>query len=340
MTLLDLLAPSHANGTGCMVNDGDPAQAGSPADSAVSAAKQVADLWKQAVALVIETHRMGVRRMVTGHTPEGADPEMVRVSKAILAGQEYRAVARCDHRIRIQIGKLGLPISAYFKGAAVIPVALLDEVEDRLDAWQEERRAAVDAFLAAYPALVTRAQERLGPLFDPADYPPVEALPGLFGVSIQYLTFDMPGVLEHCSERARRRALQEGRAKLAEAVEEMRGHLRTAFGAVVGHLKDRLAPDPATGETKVLRAGSVDRLLEFLDTFAARNTVAGDVELAALVEQTRALVSGVEAPALRSDDALRSAVQAGLASIANQLDQLLVTKPARRYTWDEEADGR
>lgn len=338
MTLLDLITPSLSNGTGCVVNhDEEPAQAGSPADSAASAATQVADLWKQAVALVIETRRMGVRRIVTGHTPEGADPEMVRVSKAILSGPEYQAIARCDHRIRVQIGKLGLPISAYFKGAAVIPVALLDEVEDRLDAWQEERRAAVEAFLAAYPALVARAQERLGPLFDPADYPPVEALPGLFGVSVQYLTFDMPGVLSHCSERARRRALQEGQAKLAEAVEEMRGHLRTVFAELVGHLKDRLAPDPATGQAKVLRAAAVDRLLEFLDTFGARNAVAGDAELASLVEQTRSLVSGVDAPALRSDDALRQTIEAGLADIGTQLDRLIETKPARRYNLDEAA---
>jgi hypothetical protein len=324
------MEPFNTNGTGWTV-DAEPAQAGDQADRNAPATKQIADLWKQAVALVIETRRMGVRRIVTGHTPEGADPEMVRVSKAILSGPEYRSIARCDHRIRVQIGRLGLPISAYFKGAAVIPVALLDEVEDRLDAWQEERRTVVNAFIAAYPALVARAQERLGPLFDPADYPPVEALPSLFEVSIQYLTFDMPGILAHCSERARRRAFQEGQAKLAEAVEEMRTHLRTAFGELVGHLKDRLAPDPITGQAKVLRAGSVDRLLEFLETFGARNAVANDAELASLVGQTRALLAGADASQLRSDASFREAVRNELSSICEKLDELIETAPRRRY---------
>ncbi|MER3425258.1 MAG: hypothetical protein C4293_20555, partial [Nitrospiraceae bacterium] len=68
---------------------------------------------------------------------------------------------------------------------------LLDEVEDRLDEYQATRRGAVDAFIAAYPSLVEQAKVRLGPLFDPEDYPPGETLSELFGVSIQYLTFDI-----------------------------------------------------------------------------------------------------------------------------------------------------
>lgn len=308
----------------------------SPAPTQAPAALTTADLWKQAVALVIETRRMGIRRIVTGHAPDGADPEMIRVSKAILAGPEYRAIVQCDHRIRVQVGKLGLPISAYFKGAAVIPVALLDEVEDRLEAYQTARREAVETFIAAYPALVARAQQRLGPLFDPADYPPAEGLPGLFRVSVQYLTFDLPGVLQHCSERARQRAMAEGQAKIQEAIEEMRRHLRETFAGLVGHLRDRLAPDPVTGARKILRAGSVQGLLEFLDTFAARNSVAQDGELAELVEQARGLLAGVEMPELRSDDALRQVLHDGLSALTAQLDQLVETKPSRRYEWDAE----
>lgn len=298
-----------------------------------------ADLWKSAVALVVETHRMGVRRLVTGHAPEGADPALIRVSKAILDGPEYRAIARCDQRIRVQVGRLGLPISAYFKGATVIPVALLDQVEDRLETYQQARQEAVMVFQAAYPTLVVRAQTRLGPLFDPADYPPVEALPGLFKVSVQYLTFDMPGILAHCSERARRRAFEQGQAKLAEAVEEMQQHLRLAFRELIAHLHDRLSPDPVTGARKTLRAASVERVLEFLDTFAARNSVAADQELATLVAQVRDQLSMGSPADLRSDETFREIMRTGLAEVSRQLDQLLVTPAGRRYALPEdEAD--
>ncbi len=294
------------------------------------------DLWKQAVALVIETRRLGVRRLVTGHAPAGADPALIRVSKAILDGAEYRAIARCDHRIRVQVARWGLPISAYVKGASVIPVGLLDEVEDALEAYQQARRAAVEAFVAAYPGLVVRAQERLGPLFDPADYPSVEAVPGLFSVRIQYVTFDLPGVLQHWSERARRRAMQEGQAMLAEALEEMRQHLREVFAGLVRHLRDRLTPDPVTGEQKTLRAASLHGLLEFLDTFAARNSVVQDAELAALVTQARQLVTGIEVPALRTEAALRQTLQAELTAIVAQLETQLIRTPTRQYRWEEE----
>lgn len=310
----------------------------SPAPTEAPAVLAAADLWKQAVALVIETRRMGIRRIVTGHAPEGTDPEMVRVSKAILSGPEYRAIARCDHRIRVRVARLGLPISSYFKGATVIPVTLLDEVEDRLDEYQATRRGAVDAFIAAYPSLVEQAKVRLGPLFDPEDYPPGETLSELSGVSIQYLTFDIPGVLRHCSERARRRAMAEGRAKLVEATEEMQRHLRETFAGLVSHLRDRLAPDPVTGERKVLRASGVQRLLEFLDTFGARNSVAHDTDPAVLVAQARALVAGVDLPDLRTNDALRREMRRELDDLTAQLDRLLVAEPVRHYEFAAEEE--
>lgn len=125
--------------------------------------------------------------------------------------------------------------------------------------------------------------------------------------------------------------MAEGQAKLAEAVEEMRRHLRESFAALVAHLRDRLAPDPLTGQRKTIRAASVQGLLEFLDVFAARNSVAQDVDLAALVEQARGLLAGVEAPDLRSDDALRQALHTGLSAVAARLDQLIETPPGRRY---------
>ncbi|MEW6545040.1 MAG: hypothetical protein AB1411_15705 [Nitrospirota bacterium] len=295
-----------------------------------------ADLWKHAVALVIEYRRMGVTRVVAGHAPEGSDPDLFRAYKVILDGQEYRRIAKLDRRIRARLLKLGLPITSYMKGATVIPTELIEHAEDLLDQYLAERKGAVQAFIQAYPALIQRAQARLGPLYDPTNYPSVETLPELFSVSIRYLTFDMPGVLQHCSERARKRALEEGQVQLTEAVEEMQGYLRETMAGLIGHLREKLTPDPVTGEAKVFKAASMNNLLEFLDTFSAKNLVAQDQTLTTLVQQARQLLNGVELPILRKDEAMRNVIRAGLDDLAAQMDTLLVKRPPRQYVWGDE----
>jgi hypothetical protein len=297
-----------------------------------------ADLWKNAVALVIETKRMGITRVVTGHAPAGADPEMTRTIKYLLNDPAYRRIAQMDHRARLRIGKFGLPASKHFKGVVLIPLTLIERVEEIIASYESERRAAVEMFIAAYPAAVTRALAQLGSVADPDDYPPAESLPGLFSLSVQYLTFDLPGVLSGLSKTAHARAVEEGRRRMADAVEDVQLHLRQTMAGLVEQLKNRLTPDPITGSAKVLQARTVTNLLDFLDVFAARNIVAGDQDLPVLVTQAKQLLAGVDVPDLRTDQALRQVVLTGLDDMSKRLDGLVGKKPSRRYVWDDSDD--
>jgi hypothetical protein len=285
-----------------------------------------ADLWKHAVALIIETKRMGITRVVTGHAPDGTDPDMTRTTKYIISDPAYRAIVQLDRRIKVRIDKLGLPVSKYFKGVVLIPLTLIERVEEMLASYEAERRTAVEAFKAAYPSIIERSLARLGSVADPNDYPPAEMLPELFSGSL--------------SKKAQARAFAEGERKLAVAVEEVQEHLRQTMAGLVTQLKNRLTPDPITGEAKVLQARTVTNLLDFLDTFAARNVVAGDQELPTLVTQAKQLLAGAEAPELKKDQSLRQVVLTGLEDIAKQLDGLVKKKPVRKYAaWDDELNG-
>lgn len=293
-------------------------------------ASTATDLWKQAVALIIETRRMGVRRVLTGYGPEGTNPERVRLSKAILAGEEYLAIARSDRRIRAEIGRLSLPISAFFKGAALVPLALLEETERRLGEWQTTRRALIARFVEAYPLLIERARLDLGPLFDQRDYPPVEEVRELFSERVQYLSFDVPGTMQAFSRQAAERAVAEQKARVEQAVAEIRTFLRHGFVELVSHLRQQLEPD-AAGRRKTVRRESVTGFLEFLDTFQARNAVAQDAELANLVNQVRQFMAGVSPDDLRTDVEFQQAVKVQIDGLREELDQLLAPAGVRRY---------
>lgn len=298
----------------------------------------LSEIWKQAVALVIEARLMGITRVISGYTPnETTDPEMVRMTKYIIDDPAYRAIGNLDRRVKAQLGKIGLPVSRYLKGVVLIPFSLIERAEDILERYQEDRKAAVLALQAAFPTLMAQAQSKLDTMYDPSDYPDAAQIPERFSVSIQYLTFDLPGALGSISERARQRAFAEGEHKLQAAVDEVQQYLRQTLAGLVTQLRDRLTPDPVTGEAKVLQTRTMTNLLEFMDTFAARNRVAQDGQLESLVTQAKQLLAGVEAPELRSDEALRHVVRTGLEDIAQRMDGLLVKKPTRKYNWDEAA---
>ena len=105
--------------------------------------------------------------------------------------------------------------------------------------------------------------------------------------------------------------------------------------SLVNHLVDRLSPSD-TGKSKTFKSSTLTNLLEFLNTFEARN-LGNDVELAQLVSSAKNVLSGVNSQLLRSDQSIAGVVQTGMGTIKDQLDSLLVKRPVRLYNFDEAA---
>jgi hypothetical protein len=178
-----------------------------------------------------------------------------------------------------------------------------------------------------YAELKQAAAERLGTLFNPADYP--ATLVGLFDVawdfpSVEppaYLVALAPGVYEQ--ERARVAARFEEAVALAERA------FLDEFARLVGHLTERLTGANDDGTPKVFRESAVGNLQEFFTRFRALN-VRSNAQLDALVEEARRAVRGVAAQDLRDAEGLRRQVAARLAEVQTGLDALLVDRPRRR----------
>ena len=178
-----------------------------------------------------------------------------------------------------------------------------------------------------YGELKGAARDRLGSLFNPADYP--ETLVGLFGVEWgfpaveppDYLVQLAPGLYE--AERARVAARFEEAVQLAEQA------FLDEFARLVGHLSGRIQGVGEDGQPRVFRDSAVNNLAEFFDRFRALNVRSND-QLDALVAEAQRAVRGVSPQALRDGEQLRRSVASQLGPVQTALDALMVDRPRRR----------
>ena len=178
-----------------------------------------------------------------------------------------------------------------------------------------------------YGELKRAARDRLGSLFNPADYP--ETLVGLFGVEWSFPSVEPPDYLMQLApglyeaERARVTARFEEAVQLAEQA------FLDEFARLVGHLTGRISGVGEDGQPLVFRDSAVGNLAEFFDRFRTLNVRSND-QLDALVAEAQRAVRGVTARDLRDGPGLRQTVAAQLSQVQTSLDALLVERPRRR----------
>ena len=122
---------------------------------------------------------------------------------------------------------------------------------------------------------------------------------------------------------------------MAEASSEIQLVLRESMGKLVQHMAERLR-DGADGKPLRFKETTVSNLVEFLENFEFRN-VTDDHELQQIVKQARALLQGVGADDLRNTGELRMKVQAGMASLAAELDTMVTRAGSRKFRFEEAA---
>jgi len=253
-----------------------------------------------------------------------ADREMLTVTKRLYDGcKEFRRVHSAMLSAKRWMQSRAVPSNALKGGYERIPVKLVEEVEQGLQARWNDLQPLIDDFVAAYPEIVAQAQKRLGSLSTAADFPPVEDIRGEFGLRWWYLSMDVPNSLSEINGAL----FQRERAKMKEQIKEelraVRLGLREGMAGLVEHMVERLTPG-SDGKPKTFRNTLITNMREFLDLFDARN-VADDRELQAIVAKARAILSGgVDAETLRNYDGVRERVRDAFEGMKAQLGGMVV----------------
>jgi hypothetical protein len=271
-----------------------------------------------------------------------ADKNDLHLAKEILQSKELKRVATIETQARNIIKEryaAGGALSMLGGGRYLIPLALVEKVEDRLAKLEVEYNARVEEFLAAYPMRREEARDRLRALFDEDDYPEVDVLRGRFAFRWRFLPAEWSFTANDGSEslqvvsaavyeKERKRAEEEWRG----AVDEIKDALREAFADLIAHAVERLTPGD-DGKTKVFQASLVRNITDFIETFEARNSLVNYADLKVLVDRARRVLNGIDADDLRTSDGLRESVRKSFEAIKTSIDEGTVTR-VRKMRFD------
>ena len=225
-------------------------------------------------------------------------------------------------------------VLAYWKGCTLpfpepgirlIRQQQLGEFNQKLLDLRVELHDAVVQLDRRYGELRSAAQQRLGRLYNPADYP--TSLEGLFEIDWDWPSVEPPDYLLQLSPDLYEQERSRVSARFEEAVQLAEQAFLSEFAKLVAHLTERL--DSAGSERKVFRDSAVANLTEFFGRFRSLN-VRSNQELDDLVAQAQRAVQGIRPQALRDSQTLRQQVTAQLSRVQTAVDSMLVDQPRRR----------
>lgn len=257
-----------------------------------------------------------------------ADKDAIHVSKELLDSDEFKAIWRHRGYVKGFIKSRCLP-SFFRSGFFLLPVNLVQEVDAKLQEMQTEDRDLIKKFIDVYPDRVKEAKDRLQKLYDPADYPSVDRVKAAFKFEVRYLAFSTPGKLASISQKLFKREQEKAERYWAEAAVEVQKALRTVMADLVTHMVEKLSGSNGDGKKKIFRDSMITKMEEFLELFGKRN-ITGDGETEALVKKAKAVMKGVDAEILRSDEDVRRRVARDFGAIKKTLDTMLQDKPVRK----------
>ena len=275
---------------------------------------------------------LGVRKTLTADQKAqaaetfGAEGPYLSAAKKLLDTRcpAFRAVTSVRNRITAYWKGMSLPYPE--AGLRLIKQDHVESFNERMVQFRQELNDAVEDLDHELPILRQAAEEQLGSLYNPADYPPT--LVGLFAVDWDFPSVEPPDYLLQLNpelyEQERRRMM----ARFEEAVQLAEQAFMEELNKLISHLVERLN-GKADGKPKIFRDSAVGNLQEFFKQFRMLN-VRSNAQLDELVETAQRMLHGVSPQQLRDSEALRVQIASRLSSVQASLDGMLVDRPRRK----------
>src|SRR5262245_10786142 len=292
-------------------------------------------------AVRVSLRWFGVRKTLTPEQKSqaaesfGAEGEFLSARKKLLdtRHEAYKEVTAVRGKVMAYWKGNTLPYPE--PGVRLIRQFQIDEFNRQMAEFRTELASAVEQLQQHYSELQATARRRLGRLFNPSDYP--SSLQGLFGIDWEFPSLEPPDYLGQLNPAIFEQERARVAARFEEAVQLAEQAFISEFAKLVSHLTERLSSGPE-GERKVFRDTVVGNLVEFFDRFRHLN-VRSNEQLDRLVNDAQQIVQGVEAQALRDNQALRQHVATQLSRVEATLDGMLVDRPRRRIIRNQEAQS-
>lgn len=286
------------------------------------------ELLKNSVAFSMTFSRWGnLRRGNKEMVETDADKTMLRLSKRLVNSEEYDNIVKLQNRARKWVEDRTVP-SFFHRGVYLVSLNSIEKVEDYLNNVKKTMGELVEEFLSQYRVQIVEAREGLGSQFNESDYPSPEYLRNSFDINWKWVTFDVPENLPETIFNAEREKAEKAWEEASESIKQA---LRESFMKLISHAKEKLTPIPGEKQ-KIFRDSLIENIEDFLRTFNNRNIV-NDTDLQGLVEKARDIL--VNPDNLRKDVSLRAKVAADFSEIERNLDAMIITKPSRKFSFDD-----
>ena len=287
------------------------------------------------------------RKVSTDYVDSDADKSMLHLAKDLLDSDELRAVQHVISDTGQWLRRKCLP-SMFKKGVYLLSLDCIETANEKLTQIEtKDFPEAVEKFFKVYPLRVAEARQRLGEMFDPAEYPEAETLKPAFGMDYQYISLDVPGKLSKISKRFYEEQKSKIANKMEEAAVKIEWTLYESMKEVFDHMVARLTPSIGKGgKAKAISKNSpvIDRMKEFLQDFAANyalvKNASGDEDIGKKIDsilgKANKILQGVDVEQLRGNEGLRSDLQRNFSQFKDTLDSILVNKPVRAISFEDE----
>lgn len=300
------------------------------AQSAIPATNRIQ---RDAILLYISQGKLRTRRKVDPASVEtDIDKSLLHISKDILTSKELEDIGSFDNAVRNWVRVRCLPSPLKGKGVYILPVRLIEPVLKYLDQAKKDRQPLIDKFCEFYEQRKREAQPKLGSGFIETDYPALDHVRSTFTFEVQVWTLETPGQLSAINKDLYQREVARMNNMWQEATRTVSGVLCAEMHKLTQHLSERLA-NGIDGKKKIFRDSAITNLTEWLDLFSARN-LSDDAELEKVVEKAKKLIKGVDPETIRDSEHLRIDLQKDFATMASDLDRLLVDRPLRAIDLD------
>ena len=255
----------------------------------------------------------------------GADGDCLSAAKRLLDTKHlaFKAVTTIKNRATGYWRSVSLSYPE--AGLRLVRQDQVETFDNQMNWFQQELADAVDALNERYHELQAAAQQRLGSLYNAADYP--ESLRGLFSMDWEFPAVEPPDYLMQLNPELYEQECQRVAARFDDAVQLAESAFMDELAKLVSHLTERLSGQ-SDGKPKVFRDSAIENLTGFFERFRQLN-IRSNEQLDELVEQAQQVVQGVEPQTLRDNHGLRQTVASELAEVQSVLDDLLVDRPRR-----------
>jgi len=273
----------------------------------------------------------GVRKTLTAEQraeaaePFGANVQFLSAGKKLMdtAHPAYKAVTAVRNKVISFWKAMSLPYPE--PGIRLIRQDKIDDFATQMQEFQEELAVAVKALDHHYNELKATARQRLGSLFNPADYP--ESLRGTFEMAWEFPSVEPPDYLRQLNPQFYEQECQRVQERFREAVRLAEETFTAELAKLVSHLTERLTGQE-DNKPKVFRDSAIENLSEFFQRFRTLN-VRSNEQLDGLVADAQRIIRGIEPQDLRDNAGLRQHVATEMSRVESVLDGLLVDRPRR-----------